>query len=418
MDKIKNISAIKDCYGCGLCATVCAKGAISIILNKDGFYEPQVNTKRCTQCGLCLDVCSFVDDKLAHKPAIEPNSYAAWSKDDAVRRKCSSGGVAFELGRHLIEKGYKVCGVRYNPTKNRAEHYIATSIEELIQSVGSKYIQSYTVDGFKGIDRKQKYLVIGTPCQIDSFRRYIRKFKCEDNFLLVDFFCHGVPSKLMWDKYLFEVEKTTGKVVYVSWRNKFSGWHDSWSMAIDGEMHGEPVNWHDSYNLLIRGKKSYYNSKRSQGDSFYNIFLSNSCLGKACYDKCKFKYSHSSADIRIGDLWGKKYKNDGAGVSAVAVFSSKGQSAVEQINCNLQEESFEVIAEGQMKAPTLRTEIYNRVYEMLQDDTTSISKINALVVKYNNRKRMISRLKHPLRSLSNILKKYTNINDNKNYHMP
>lgn len=68
------------------------------------------------------------------------------------------------------------------------------TVEELIPSIGSKYIQSYTEEAFKKIDRKQKYLVTGTPCQIDSFRRFIRKFRCEDNFILMDFYCHCVPS--------------------------------------------------------------------------------------------------------------------------------------------------------------------------------------------------------------------------------
>ena len=79
------------------------------------------------------------------------------------------------MGRTLIGEGYKVCGVRYNAERNRAEHYVATTIEELIPSIGSKYIQSYTVDGFKAINRNEKYLVTGTPCQIDSFRRYLQK---------------------------------------------------------------------------------------------------------------------------------------------------------------------------------------------------------------------------------------------------
>ena len=104
-------------------------------------------------------------------------------------KKCSSGGVGFEISKILLEQGYKICGVRYNPTLNRAEHYISVSKEELVQSAGSKYIQSYTVDGFRSIDRKEKYLVVGTPCQIDSFRRYIRKNHIEeklhfDGFLL------------------------------------------------------------------------------------------------------------------------------------------------------------------------------------------------------------------------------------------
>lgn len=234
-----NISNIKDCFGCGVCATVCTRHIINITLNAKGFYEPQItDMAKCTDCGLCMEVCSYSHEGLALTDS-NIKSYAAWSNDTEVHRKCSSGGVGFELGRTLIGQGYKVCGVRYNPESNRAEHYIATTVEELIPSIGSKYIQSYTVDGFKAINRKGKYLVTGTPCQIDSFRLYIRKFRCEDNFVLMDFFCHGVPSMWLWKKYVAEVEKRIGKITYVSWRNKFTGWHDSWAMSMDGEKTGE-----------------------------------------------------------------------------------------------------------------------------------------------------------------------------------
>lgn len=193
-----NIANIRDCYGCGVCATACARNIIELRLNVDGFYEPLITDKsKCTDCGLCIDVCSYANDGLSLKKDCA-QSYAAWSNDENIRFKCSSGGVGFEIGRTLIEQGYKVCGVRYNTDKYRAEHYIATTIEELTLTIGSKYIQSYTIDGFKSINRKEKYLVTGTPCQIDSFRRYIQKFRCEDNFILLDFFCHGVPSMLMW----------------------------------------------------------------------------------------------------------------------------------------------------------------------------------------------------------------------------
>lgn len=237
-----NISNIHNCYGCGVCAMTCAKKIIDIRLNEEGFYEPYItDDSKCTDCGLCREVCSYCHDELASQPEFV-DGYGSWSNEPAVRRKSSSGGTGYEVGRYLIAKGVSVVGVRYNVEKNIAEHYIANTKEELIQSMGSKYIPSYTLDAFKQINRKKKYLVTGTPCQIDSFRRYIKKIRCEDNFILLDFFCHGVPSMLMWNKYSEWAETKVGKLTYVAWRNKFTGWHDSWAMAIDGAKHGEPID--------------------------------------------------------------------------------------------------------------------------------------------------------------------------------
>lgn len=251
-----NISNIKDCYGCGVCSSVCAKGIISITLNRAGFYEPRLTeTDKCTHCGLCLEVCAFSHEELANKNANPLKSWAAWSNDENVRRRCSSGGIGFEIGKQLIEIGYKAVGCRYDIEKQRAEHYIATTVDDFVASIGSKYIQSYTADAFKRIKRKgEKYLVTGTPCQIDSFRRMILKFRCEDNFILLDFFCHCVPSMHVWKAYMKMLEPKIGKITFASWRNKFEyGWHDSWLMGVDGERTAKPIDWHDSYNFFVVG---------------------------------------------------------------------------------------------------------------------------------------------------------------------
>lgn len=353
MNNKKSVLNIQNCYGCGVCAASCAKKIILIELNRDGFYEPRITDEsQCTHCGICTDVCAFSHNELANNEASPVKSWAAWSNDEDVRHKCSSGGIGFEIGKQLIEQGYHVVGCRYDIKEQRAEHYIATTIEEFIASIGSKYIQSYTADAFSQIKRKgQRYLVTGTPCQIDSFRRMIRIFHCENNFILMDFFCHCVPSMHAWNAYIKMLEPKIGKVTYASWRNKFDyGWHDSWLMGVDGEKTSKPVCWHDSYTLQISEKKTFVQSRMSQGDLFYKLFLGDTCLGPQCEIQCKYKYDQSSADIRIGDLWGPTYQHDQKGVSALIAFTDKGCELIEGLkDVTLVEHSFETVAEGQMK---------------------------------------------------------------------
>ena len=364
-----NISKIHNCYGCGVCATICPHHIISIELNKEGFYEPYIKEKeRCTDCGLCLSVCSYSDDKVAdtHDDA---DYYAAWSNDSEVRRKCSSGGLGFEIGRHLIEQGYKACGVRYNSTTNRAEHYVAETVEEYQSSMGSKYIQSYTLPGVEKLNRKDNFLVTGTPCQIDSLRRYIRKLRIEDHFVLMDFFCHGVPSMFLWNQYLREVEKQIGKVSYVSWRNKQTGWHDSWNMCLGEASENDEERFR-------------YMSRWSKGDLFYRFFLGNYCLGRACYGNCKYKMASSAADIRIGDLWGTAYEKDQKGVSAVLALTEKGKALVKELHnsCHFEQRSGDIVMEGQMRVPPARPYIRKVIIRQLAN-RMSLAKISSVTLR-------------------------------------
>lgn len=76
-----NISNIHDCYGCGVCATICPQKIIEIKLNPDGFYEPFIIAgNKCTNCELCVNVCAYNHEELSTQN-VPIQSYAAWSKD-------------------------------------------------------------------------------------------------------------------------------------------------------------------------------------------------------------------------------------------------------------------------------------------------------------------------------------------------
>lgn len=342
---MKSVGEYADCYGCGTCSLVCSKVAIKIEENSLGFLHPIVDKTRCVECGLCLNTCSFHQNVLSQANA-SCSAYAAYSNDIVVRTKCSSGGIGYELAKSAILNGYKFCGVRYNKKTHRAEHYVADKINEIAESCGSKYLQSYTIDAFSKFQKGQQYLVVGTPCQIDSLRRYLRSKKMEQDFILVDFFCHGVPSSLMWKRYEHEygIENPTE----VRWRDKRTGWHDSW-------------------NMVFKNKQKETSSLMSKGDLFYKFFLRNRCLGKACYDDCKYKMISSAADIRIGDLWGTKYQSDEVGISGVIAFTLKGENLLHQLKaCTIIPETLAVVTESQMKKCAVRPSSYNYVMEALK----------------------------------------------------
>lgn len=330
-----NIGTIHSCYGCGVCAAICPQGIVEITLDNNGFYKPgMVDSTKCTQCGLCFSVCAYSHADLETASNGKIDGYAAWSQNEAVRYSCSSGGVSFEIAKYLIAQGYKTCGVKYNAEQCRAEHFIANKEQDYRASMGSKYLQSYTLNAFTSFNKNDKYFVTGTPCQIDSLRRYIKITNMEKNFILLDFFCHGVPSMLMWKKYIKSVERKIGVVSDVSWRSKANGWHDSYAISATG-----------------KNTKTEYFSLRSKGDLFYRMFLGDICLGKACYDSCKYKALSSSADIRIGDLWGNTYKKDDKGISGVLVLTEKGKQVVSSLGKNVifKPENLSVVIDGQMK---------------------------------------------------------------------
>lgn len=372
------ITELKNCFGCGVCAKACPKKIIDIQLDKDGFYRPYINElESCIGCHLCDEVCAFLNPDTSF-PSPE-GSYALWSSDDNTRMKCSSGGASLEIARHLISKGYKFCGVKYNVQKDRAEHFIASTPDEAESSCGSKYIQSYTPDALNAIDIKQKYLVTGTPCQIASFRKYIRRLRCEDNFILMDFYCHSVPSMLCWKYYLRSIKKKYGKVESVTWRDKENGWHNSYRIC---------VNYDNQDNPNKRTKQ--YCSNYSQRDLFYRLFLGDFCSNKSCAKSCIYKYNNSKADIRIGDLWGETFRNDEKGVSGVIAFTSKGESIIKELsNCIITPLPVKTVAEGQMKSNIRPAEMRGVLLNYLKTKHPNIIVIKSIIFT----QRVLNRIK-------------------------
>ena len=206
IDIPKNIKITDLCCGCGACSTVCPADAIQIKLDGNGFEKYVINESKCIQCKSCIKVCPFntIDAKnLSRGKSLF--AYKSLSPDSIYGS--SSGGASNEFAKLMIKDDYWICGCVYNNKRNRAEHRIISpnnkSALSLIQ--GSKYIQSSVSKVMKEIvinKSNKKYLFIGTPCQVAGMDHALKKYNNRQNVLLIDLICHGVPSILLWDKYL------------------------------------------------------------------------------------------------------------------------------------------------------------------------------------------------------------------------
>lgn len=297
---------LRPCTGCGICASVCGKNAITIHLDKYGYYKPVINENKCVECSLCKKSCYKYDENLIQSDK-HKECYAAVNKNAKQLMASSSGGISRVLMEECIAKGYKIMGCAYDTNKNIAVSIVASTIDDLDKFYGSKYFQSLTTEGFDTVLKDktdQKYAIFGTPCQIYGFSQ-TNKYKCHpDKYLLVDIFCHGCPSMMLWKSYLAYTMDITGCETYdkVTFRSKTHAWHEF------------------CFDFFFNSKQ--YSSKKSK-DPFYDIFFGMDMMNDACYN-CNSRSTMAYGDIRLGDYWGEKYDTDTKGVSAVVLKSSKG----------------------------------------------------------------------------------------------
>ena len=156
-----------------------------------------------------------------------------------------------------------------------------------------------------------------------------------DKLLLIDFFCHGTPSMYLWEKYINEHQ--VENIKKIDFRSKEFGWH--------------------KYAFRFEYKDGTTKAD-FENDMFYSMFFSNLCLNESCYS-CKFKALSSVADIRVGDFWGEKYRENNQGVSCCVVFTETGRKTTQELSsaCLLQKEEIEQVLEAQMKkSPEMKKE--------------------------------------------------------------
>lgn len=319
---ILNNTLVHECTSCQMCAAICPRNSIDIKLDEDGFYRPYVDNNSCTDCGLCVKICRKFDNLVLpfdKEQLSKTKLYAAFAKDEEVLKRTTSGGVADILAKQLVKDNYKVIGVVYNPEEDRAKHLVADSIELTDLFRGSKYIQSYSVDAFRDLVknvRNEKYAVFGLPCQIYALDKFLKLINKRENCILIDLYCHGCPSMLAWQKYSSDRKKNKGVDTWnnVLWRSKIRGWGD--------------------YVLEMSTEQGDRDISRPLKNEFFDLFFSNQILNTSC-TSCLLRWTLAFTDARLGDFWGKEFKNTFKGVSGVSLVTEQAISLFNKVKGSL-----------------------------------------------------------------------------------
>lgn len=306
IDSIKQI----DCTGCKMCKDVCPKDAIAYIIDREGFWYPVVDYQKCIKCGKCIHMCPSLSVQ-RNPDASEPSVYAAWSLDDEIRLKSTSGGVFYVLAAEMLRRGGDIAACKYTKDYKSAYHDVGGTIEDIEDFKGSKYFQSDTEGIYTRVNDQLKsgrqVLFCGAPCQVAGLNRYVG-FN-DPNLITVDFICRGINSPMVFRKYVDDCEKKYKSAVRkVHLKNKNKGWTRL-----------------GTYIEFQNGKK-YYRDRIN--DPWVNGYVRGDLFMRPCCNECKYKERIRVADISIGDFWGLESSKDNLfkGISVVLVNTKKGEN--------------------------------------------------------------------------------------------
>ena len=305
------------CTGCSACANICSKDAIRMERDAEGFAYPAVDPAACVRCGRCSGVCPLLRTR-EEKPM--PAVYAAWNRDEKIRKDSTSGGVFSVLADDILEEGGVVYGAALDG-KQRLRHIACFRKEDLWRLRGAKYVQSDLGETFREIKKhleSRPVLFSGTPCQVDGLYRYLGRRP--ENLVTCDLVCHGVPSPAVWEDMARSIERQKKKSLQaVRFRNKVEGWKNSHFTTVydDGTVDTAP---------LMRTEFG-----RAFGRA---LFLRPSCH---C---CAYTNLNRPGDFTLGDFWGLQpeelAEQQEKGVSLLLVNTPHGSHMFDRLPLNCQ----------------------------------------------------------------------------------
>ena len=299
------------CCGCSACFSACGHQAITMQLDSEGFEYPIINQEACVDCGLCQSVCPVLQYEnrkgIRVKNSDVQIGFSARNKNFSQRLLSSSGSIFPPIAEWILDNDGLVVGAAYDNDFN-VVHKFVESKDELCALQGSKYLQCKADnDTFKNIRNElkagRKVLYSGMACQVEGLKSFLRKDYA--NLYTIDLICMGIPSYVVWQKYLsafFGGEK----IKSINFKEKSIGW-DTFTFRVDTDK--RIFKERGMHNLYLR-----------------SMFLSWN-MRPSCF-QCPFKKAKRISDFTLADAWGVFHNtpeiNDNKGLSSVIVHSNKG----------------------------------------------------------------------------------------------
>lgn len=220
-----------------------------------------------------------------HKPI---KVIGAKLKNKQKLSESQSGGAFTAIAEYFLNKEGIVYGCGMN-SELKAVYKRISSISDLKQLKGSKYVQAEMGNALKlvkmDIDAGRLVLFSGTPCYVLAAKNYLKGNKNIRNLYTIDLICHGVPSPLIYQKYLSELEEKAGeKIKTFIFRDKQRG------------------GWNTHIERIV-----YNSNKEEIRNDYTKLFYTNLSLRPSC-GKCKFARIERISDFTIGDFWGIQNK--------------------------------------------------------------------------------------------------------------
>ena len=310
----------KDCCGCEACYNLCSQKSISMIIDDEGFFYPQIDRQTCIACGRCKKVCPVLN--VEPEVAVNQKAFIVQHINPKILFESTSGGAFTGIADEIIKKGGVVFGAVLSDDLIVKHGYSETS-EDLAKFRNSKYVQSqmdYTYAQAAEFLKQGRYVCFsGTPCQIEGLIRFllIRGIQ-HQRLITIDVVCHAIPSISIYMKYLElrNSSKDLDEIQKIRWRDK----------APYGYKYSQMAHYNKD------GKVIYHSGVQS--DYMLRAFFSNICDRPSCYD-CRFKKRYRISDITIWDcfnpsVYDRSFDND-KGVSHVLIHTDNGQQLFDGI---------------------------------------------------------------------------------------